>query len=269
MVATLLAPPRDELVLPAGDGLLFVDAANGEVVTGGLRCRLVQRRDGRLLGVARSTPGGAHHWPDLADRWRTAPAAPVQADVVVSDELQRFLPLSLPWPLPAAPAGQVVAGTLLQGQRLLRVNLLSAPGRPAPPGLASVYGLLAWQLDGAPAAWARVSYLTGDGRVVDGATDADGRLALHLPRPRPDRPGSPPGPAAQLRVFADRALAAASAALAAPDVLAFAAQPEVSALADVGAATAYAPPAFITGEPLILASLGLPPAQRELRLVPI
>lgn len=269
MVATLLAPPRDELRLPAGDALLFVDAATGAVVEGGLECRLVLRGSGRGLGVARMTAGGAHHWPDLAPRWRDAAAAPVLADVVVRDALRRFQPLSLPWPLPAAPAGQLLGITALAGARLLRVSLLSAPARPSPPGLASVYGQLAWQLDGAPAAWARVSYLTGDGRAIDGAADAEGRLALHLPRPRPDRPGSPPGPAAQLRVFADRALAAASAALAAPDVLAFAAQPEVRALADAGAATAYAPPVFVTGEPLILASLGLPPTQRELRLAPI
>ncbi|MFN3303882.1 MAG: hypothetical protein ACK44A_09200, partial [Roseateles sp.] len=85
----------------------------------------------------------------------------------------------------------------------------------------------------------------------------------------PDRPGSPPGPAAQLRVFADPALAAAAQALGAPDVLAFAAQPEVRALADAAADDAYLPPAFVTGEPLVLATLGLPPARRELRLAPI
>lgn len=269
MVATLLAPPRDDLVLAAGDALLFVDAASGEVITTGLRCRLLLRRGGKLLGWALTTAGGAHHWPELAGRWRDADPAPVLADVVVQDELRRFQPLALPWPLPAAPAGQVLGVTALGGARLLRVSLLSAPGRQAPPGMASVYGLLRWQADGAPAAWARVSYLSGDGRVVDGACDDEGRLALHLPRPRPDRPGSPPGPAAQLRVFADPALAQQSALLGAPDVLAFAAQPEVRALADTGAATAYAPPVFVTGEPLILASLGLPPTQRELRLAPI
>lgn len=270
MVATLARPAPDELRLPAGAGIAFVDAATGQAVVQGLTCRLLLRRDSALLGRARVTTSGVHHWPDLAERWRAAgPAAPVWADVLVQDEQERFLPLSLTWPLPAAPSGQVLDVTALGGARLLRVSLLSAPGRSTPPGLASLYGLLAWQADGAPAAWARVSYLDGDGRVHDGGCDAQGRLALHLPRPRPDRPGSPPAPAAQLRVFADPALAAAARRLGAPDVLAFAAQPEVRARRDAAGDAAYAPPPFVTGEPLVLATLGLPPAQRELRLAPL
>jgi hypothetical protein len=270
MAIALLKPPLDVLLLPAGDALAFVDSATGEAVTAGLRCSLVLRRGGKLLGRAMTTPTGVHHWPELSERWRDPdPAAPVFADVVVRDERERFQPLSLPWPLPAAPVGQVIGGTVLGGARLLRVSLLSAPARRPPPGMASVHGQLLWQADGAPVAWARVSYFDGDGRVHDGASDAEGRLSLHLPSPRPNRPGSPPAPAAQLRVFADPALAAASLGLGAPDVLAFAAQPEVRALADVAASGAYAPPAFIPGEPLILATLGLPPAHRELRLAPI
>lgn len=266
MVATLLKPPQDELVLRASDALSFVDSATGEAVTAGLVCSLVQRRDGRLLGRSRSTPSGVHHWPELPDRWRQpAPTPPVLADVLVRDELERFQPLSLPWPLPIALTGQIIGNTVVGAARLLRVSLLSAPGRRAPPGLVSLYGQLSWQADDAPVAWARVSYVEGAGRVRDGASDAQGRLALHLPRPRPDKAGSPPEPAAQLRVFANRALAAASV----PDVLTFAVQPEVLALAGEAVDNAYAPPALITGEPLILATLGLPPARRELRLRPI
>ncbi len=270
MVIALQRPPLDELLLPAGDALAFVDAATGEAVTAGLRCSLVLRRGGRLLGRSALTPSGVHHWPDLSERWRDpAPAAPVFADVVVRDEQERFQPLSLPWPLPAAPAGQIIGGTVLGGARLLRVSLLSAPARRAPPGMASLYGLLAWQVDGVAAAWARVSFIDGDGRMREGATDAEGRLSLHLPLPRPDRPGSPPGPTAQLKVFAARSLGPASVGLGAPDVLAFAAQPEVLALANAGASSAYLPPALVPGEPLVLATLGLPPAQRELRLAPL
>jgi len=264
MVATLLKPPRDDLVLPASDALAFVDSATGVPVTTGLACSLVLRRDGQLLGRSRSTPSGVHHWPDLSDRWRQ-PTPPVLADVVVRDELERFLPLSLPWPPPVALAGQIIASTVFGAARLLRVSLLSAPGRPAPPGLASIYGQLSWQADDTPVAWACVRYIDGAGRVHDGASDAHGRLALHLPRPRPDKAGSPPEPAAQLRVFTSPALADVSV----PDVLAFAGQPEVLALAGEAANDAYAPPAFIAGEPLILATTGLPPARRELRLKPI
>ena len=273
MVSTLLAPPQDELLLRASDALAFVDSASGEAVTTGLRCSLVLRRGGKLLGRAVVSPTGVHHWPELPERWRGAlPAAPVFADVVVRDELERFLPLALPWPLPAAPVGQVIGGIVFGGVfggRLLRISLLSAPGRTAPPGMASVHGLVIWQADGRPAGWARVSLTDGDGRVHEGASDAEGRLSLHLPLPRPNRPGSPPAPAAQLRVFAAPALASSSLGLGAPDVLAFAAQPEVRALADAAASTAYLPPVFVAGEPLILATLGLPPAHRELRLAPI
>ena len=263
MAFALLQPPLDELSLQAGDALAFVDGATGEAITSGLRCSLVLRRDGKLLGRSRATPSGVHHWPDLADRWRQP--SPVLADVFVSDELERFLPLSLPWPLPAAPAGQIVAVTAHGAARLLRVNLLSAPGRPAPQGLASLYGQLTWQVDDAPVAWARVSYLDGAGHAHDGASDAQGRLALHLPRPRPDKAGSPAEPAPQLRVFANTALAGSRV----PDVLAFAAQPEVRALASETTAGTYVPPKFTSGEPLVLATQDLPPLRRELRLEPI
>ena len=137
MVATLLKPPLDELVLPASDALGFVDSATGEAVTAGLVCSLVLRRDGQLLGRSRNTPSGVHHWPDLSDRWRQ-PTPPVLADVFVRDELERFLPLSLPWPLPIALTGQLIGNTVFGAARLLRVSLLSAPGRRAPPGMASI-----------------------------------------------------------------------------------------------------------------------------------
>lgn len=270
MLATLLSPPLDELLLPAGDALAFVDDATGEAVMTGLRCSLVLRRGGKLLGRSVVSASGVHHWPDLPERWREPiPAAPVFADVVVRDDQERFQPLALPWPLPATPVGQIIGGTVFGGARLLRVSLLSAPARRAPPGMASVHGLLVWQADGQPAAWAHVSLIDGDGRVHEGASDAEGRLSLHLALPRPNRPGSPPSPAAQLHVFADPALAGASLGLGAPDVLAFAAQPEVRALANAAASGAYVPPVFVPGEPLILATLGLPPAHRELRLAPI
>lgn len=273
MPATLLRPPLDALRLPAGDAIHFVDTATGALVREGLSCTLVLRRGGALLGRAVVSPSGAFHWPELPERWRqalpAAPGVPALADVIVRDAQQRFLPLSLPWPLPAAPAGQIEAATLLGSARLLRVKLLSAPGRHAPPGAASVYGLLAWQAGGQPAAWARLSLTDADGRVHEGATDAEGRLALHLPQPRPHRPGTPPLPAADLRVFADPAFGPASQVPGVPDVLAFASQPPARALADAAAAVSYVPPAFIAGEPLILATLGLPPAHRELRLAPL
>ncbi|RTL46568.1 MAG: hypothetical protein EKK53_03680 [Burkholderiales bacterium] len=264
MVATLLRPPQEGLLLPAGPGLAFIDSATGQPVVDGLRLSLLLRRGGRLLGRAVASASGAWHWPDLDDRWRqAAPGDPVLADVVVRDLLDRFLPLSLPWPLPAIPAGQITAVTVLGSARLLQVSLLSAPGRRAPPGMVSVFGQLVGQASGQPVAWARIRFTDTDSRVHEGSTDAEGRLALHLAGPRPQRPAAP---APQLSVFSAPALGTASLGLGAPDVLAFASQPAAVALADAGGATPYAPPVFNPGEPLILATLGLPATQRELRL---
>ena len=261
MVATTLRRPQlDELLLPAGDALAFVDAISGDAITVGLRCSLVLRSGGKLLGRSVVTPDGLHHWPELPERWRDA-NAPVFADVLVRDELQRFQPLSLPWPLPARPVGQIVGGAVFGSSRLTRVSLLCAPARQAPPGMARVYGLLVWQADGAPAAWVHVRLTDSEGCVHEGASDAEGRFGLHLPQPR--------GPASALQVFADPAMAAASLGLGAPDVLAFANQPVARALADAGSPAAYVPPGFNAGEPLILTTRGLPPAHRELRLAPI
>lgn len=261
MVATtLLRPPLDELPLPVGDALAFVDATSGDAITTGLRCSLVLRSGGKLLGRSVVTADGLHHWPDLHERWRE-PQAPVFADVLVRDELQRFQPLSLPWPLPATPVGQVIGGTVFGGSRSMRVSLLSAPARRAPPGMASVYGLLVWQADGAPAAWVHVRLTDSGGCVHEGASDAEGRFGLHMPQPC--------GPASALHVFADPGMAAASLGLGAPDVLAFANQPAACALADAGSPAAYVLPGFNAGEPLILATRGLPPAHCELRLAPI
>jgi hypothetical protein len=254
---TLFRSPHDELLLPVGDVLAFFDAVSGDHITTGLRCSLVLRNGGKLLGRSVVTPSGLHVWPDLAQRWRE-PHVPACADVLVRDELQRFQPLSLPWPLPAQRVGQILGGTLLGDSRLMRVSLHGSPNRHPPPGMASVYGVLVWQADGAPAAWARVRLTDSEGQVHEGASDAEGRFGLHLPRPP-----------TELLVFADPAMAEASLGLGAPDVLTFAHQPMARALADVGNPAAYVPPAFIAGEPLILATQGLPPAHRELRLVPV
>ncbi|MFT7774374.1 hypothetical protein [Roseateles sp.] len=250
---------REPLPLPAGDSLAFVDAASGKPVVTGLRCSLVLRHGGRLLGRSSVTPAGLHLWPNLPERWRE-PQVQAFADVVVRDEQQRFQPLSLPWPLSARPVGQIIGGTVLGSSRLVRVGLFGAPARRAPPGATSVYGLLVWEADGAPAAWARVRLIDREGRAHEGASDAEGRLGLHLPRSC--------GPVAELRVHADPAMGAASLGLGAPDVLAFARQPAARALAHARGNAMYVPATAITGEPLILATQGLPPAYCELRLVP-
>lgn len=259
-VTTRREPILEHPPLSVGEALVFVDLVSGDLITGGLRCSLVQRGGGRLLGRSVVTPSGLHVWPDLPERWRQ-PETSSGADVLVRDEQQRFLPLNLPWPLPTRPVGQILSDRVVGGLRLMRVGLLSAPTRRPPSGVCSLYGLLSWQDDGAPAAWARVCLTDAQGRVHEGASDAEGRLALHLP---PARPGSVG--AASLQVFADPALGTASIGLGAPDVLAFADQPAVVALADVAGQAAWVPGVMAVHEPLVLASQGLPPAHRELRL---
>lgn len=261
-VTTRREPTLDRPRLPVGEALVFVDLASGDLITTGLRCSLVQRCGGRLLGRSVVTPSGLHVWPDLTERWRWPPEG-ICADVLVRDELQRFQPLSLPWPLPARPVGQILSDRVLGGMRLMRVGLLSAPTRRPPPGVRSVYGLLTWQGDAEPVAWARVCLTDDEGRMHEGASDAEGRLALHLPRSCPGKAA-----AVALQVFADPALGAASMGLGAPDVLAFADQPAAVALADVDGQAAFVPGLVAAHEPLILSSNGLPPAHRELRLVP-
>jgi hypothetical protein len=132
MVATtLLRSPLDELLLPVGDVLAFFDAASGDHITTGLRCSLVLRHGGKLLGRSVVTPSGLHVWPDLPERWRD-PQAPVCADVVVRDDLLRFLPLSLPWPLPASAAlvlrlAEQDLARLVVGDRLAQVASTCTP----------------------------------------------------------------------------------------------------------------------------------------------
>lgn len=256
----------DTLRLPAGSAIGLVDAATGCLIEGGLRCELLLRGSGRSLGVARSTQSGFHHWPELSPRWLSPATSPLLADVLVRDLLGRFLPLSLPWPLPMAPGGQVESISVLGDATLLRVQLHSAPQRPTPPGLAAVVGQLVWQPTGQPAAWARVLLTDAQGRVRPGSCDGEGRLALHLPLPRPPRTAEPIGPS--LSVFFDPALATSARRLGAPDVLALAAQPAALALARFGETDPHGPVALSATEPAVLRTLDLIPARSELRLLP-
>ena len=275
-----LAAPLDALILPAGAGLRFVDACSLLPIVDGLRCRLLRRRDGRLIGVAATTPSGVHHWPDLAAPWRqsssavpASPPAASLADVLVEDLLERFLPLRLPWP--ATPAAGESA--------LTRITLCSAPQRAAPAGCATIHALLA-DADGTPAAWARVIVSDSQARSTVGMSDAGGRLTLHLPFPRPERwlagspppspPLSPPAPAAisasvSLRVFHAAALGIDALASGAPCLPEWQSQPEVRALARVGASESFGPLRLFPDRPCVPVSEGLAAHRSELRLTPL
>lgn len=261
----------DTLVIPAGCGLRFVDAYAGQAIVDGLRCTLQRRRDQRLLGIGTPTPSGIHHWPGLAAPWREPATSPPQppddalAEVLVEDSLQRFLPVRLAWPpVPDVP-----------GTALSTIRLASAPNRSAPSGAATVHALFADET-GKPAAWVRV--LTSDAQLRStlGMSDADGRLTLHLPFPRPERkpPASPPEPVLAvsgtitLRVFHDPAVGRAALGAGAPWLADWLAQPEVRALARTDAADAFGPLRLEPGRPGVPITEGLPPNRSELRLVP-
>lgn len=260
-----MAALLDEVILPAGAGLGFVDAATGQPIQYGLHCTLVRRRDGAQIAHARTTPSGVHHWPELDARWRAPDGSlPAQADVRVHDEAGRFLPLTLAWPLPSA-----VVAALPGPARLARVSLLSAPQRPAPPGLASVFARLVWQATGAPAAWARVTLTTALGQVTQGSSDDQGVLTVHLPLPRPQRDALTGATFAnvEFKLFFDPALALAASRLGAPDALAWAAQTEVRALARADQATARDSLRLELGRAAVPITKGLVPRRSELRLV--
>lgn len=281
----------ETLLLPADAGLRFLDACTRQPVTDGLRCTLYLRRGGRVLGLAVATPSGVHHWPNLAPRWRgglgsslvsppVSPPAPANAwlaEILVEDRLDRYLPLRLPWP--AEPD----AGS----PQLSTMTLCSAPQRGAPSGAATVHALLA-DGAGAPAAWVRVLVTDAQSRTTVGMSDAAGRLTLHLPCPRPERrmttspPDSPPaapgmGSAISLRVFHDPALGAEALAAAgqdghlpvAPFLPGWSAQPEVRALARVGASDPCGPLRLEVDRPSVPVTEGLPPNRSELRLAPL
>lgn len=265
----------DRVRLSAGAALQFIDAASGEPVREGLRCELRALADGARIAISARTASGVHHWPGLAARWlaRPSPVQPARAELLVSDTHARFLPLRLDWPPPAGPGD--APGSVL---------LCSAPGRTAPAGAATLHALLA---DGAgrPAAWARVVLATADGRSVPGMSDAQGRLTLHLPFPRPERragagsppaspPGSPPSappwPVATVTLAFHHAhgVAHEASTSGAPRLALWTAQPECRALAHVDG-TSLGPQRVAAAEPLVLRTEGDPSRSSDLRLVPL
>jgi hypothetical protein len=112
------------------------------------------------LQRAHSSGGAPLEWP--------AVPAPEVFVVRVSDRARRYLPTVLAVGLPAAAP--------------VEVPLYSAPGRPAPSGLATVRGEVRVSADGSEAAWAVVS-LTAGGVPYETVSDGRGRFLFYLPYP--------------------------------------------------------------------------------------
>lgn len=263
----------ERVSLPAGTALVFIDGASGLPVRDGLISELRSLADDKVLACAVISPSGTHHWPGLSPRIAQAlppsPTQPRRLEWRVRDAFERFMPLRIGWPLADAPADPPAPR---------RVSLCSAPGRVAPDGSASIQACL---VDGAqkPAAWARVVATGGSGAPTVGMSDAQGRLVVHLPFPRPERRNghgngaAPAWPAAlvTLRFEYDPAVAAEADArrVPAPRLDLWLAQPEVRAQASLGTGDALAPVFVECGTPTVLRTAGLPPLRSELRLVPL
>ncbi len=133
MSSTLL----ETQILPGRSGLRFLDAYSGQPIVDGLRCALYRRRDGRLLATGVLTPAGVHHWPDLAASWHSEfvspplPPAAGDAEVIVDDRLNRYLPLRLLWP-PEATADSAPIASLTGGQPTTRAQKTSSRASRSP-----------------------------------------------------------------------------------------------------------------------------------------
>jgi hypothetical protein len=139
-----------------------------------------------------------------ADFWA---ANPPRSDFVleVSDNAGRFLPYSLPIKLPqrhllGLGTGSPVASPPVaqMGGETAFLPLYSAASRPVPEGMGVLRTEL-WDAEAdQPAAWALVEAKAAEQRTVTGLADADGRVLLPLPYPKPvsalgSPVGSPPG----------------------------------------------------------------------------
>jgi hypothetical protein len=114
--------------------------------------------------------------------------------VAVDDRSGAWLPAAFSVSLPLGYRGEflsVGSGSPPAGPG--RAYLFPAPSRPVPPGVAAIRADLADAATGEPAAWAVLS-ATVAGVTRTAIADEQGRVAVLLPYPTPDRlrQGSPP-----------------------------------------------------------------------------
>lgn|GEM_PF-4482719 len=267
----------ETLTLQAGIGLQCADAYSGVTALPTVRCSIVNRASGEVVARSVSTPSGIHHWPSLPARIGGLEAGKKSKFEVLIEELSgSFLPFRMAWPLTTT--------TTVGGARLCRIELLSAPARPAPAGSSSLFASLVGS-DQAPAAWVRVVLRSANGRETVGMSDARGVLALHLPFPLPERSGNGNGGAlptppyalvtwtlAHSKLVAEGAELAASSlpgGVRAPLRDDWLVQPKVVAQKTAGLPDAIDEIRFDAGQPTVVRTAGLDPNHFALRLLSV
>jgi len=199
IVTPLAVVFRDEATLGFySDGLSAVVYPLGEperTVSG------VVNRSG--VFVFRNLPGlrQVEQWSGDADFWA---AQTPRFDFVLEarDTAGRFLPWSLGVKLPqrhllsvdlvsgmdagSPPSSPLPSPSNTQtGSDTAFLPLFSAASRPAPEGMGVLRAQLWDASAGEPAAWALIEAKAGEQRTVTGMADADGRVMLPLPYPKP------------------------------------------------------------------------------------
>jgi hypothetical protein len=182
-------------------GLRLRDAVTGELVSDGMRVRVIPLRRGKPCDAYR-TPSGvfaARAIPGLRD-WETrdvgadglpvtVAAEPAPVRVEVTDALGRFhdfaTEIELPCGLYTPDCASPPAGA--------DVPMFSRPGRPRPAGMAVVRAQLVDEADGTPAAYARLEVTPVGAPTAVGIADARGEVMVWLRYPMPAGSlGSPP-----------------------------------------------------------------------------
>ncbi|MDP2006165.1 MAG: hypothetical protein Q8K45_10860 [Rubrivivax sp.] len=181
-------------------GVVFRDAATLRSVADGLRAEVVdtwqpQRRV--ALAANRSGVFVLHRFPGLpgfgdmaSPPAPTSPAEPARHRLEVRDTAGRYLPAAMPVTLPHEGLFGLPGSFDSPADTTPCVPLFSAATRSVPPPLAELRAELRRASDPeAPVPWALLELWLGPLRIAQGLADAEGRVLLPFPLPRPREPG--------------------------------------------------------------------------------
>lgn len=185
-------------------GMRFWDPAFDQPVHAGLGVT-ARRPAGLTVRHAQRTPGDIYYFGSLPglrsvehQPFGERPPEPAGVHdfvIEVQDARARFLPVAFAVALPLPYRGLFLsAGPGSPSDALPGVHLYSAPTRAVASSHAQVRAELIDMTSGGPAAHALVEVSFGDGTVVSGISDGEGRVAVIAPLPRQDG-GLPVSPA--------------------------------------------------------------------------